>query len=112
MTQKRIAIVPARGGSKGLPGKNVLLFAGKPLFLRAVEQGIEAVGSCVVTTDMAEIRSEDLPDGVLRQQRPASLATDETRMDQVIQNTITEMGLEDDIILLLQVTSPHFRGSS
>lgn len=100
------AIVPVRRGSKGLPGKNIRQFGGKPLYLWAVEQGVRIAGRCVVTTDIPEIRSEHLPQGAIRHQRPIALAQDETMMSDVLLNAIDELGIDSGTVLLLQATSP------
>jgi N-acylneuraminate cytidylyltransferase len=101
-----IAVVPVRGGSKGLPGKNVRPLAGAPLYLHAVRQGIRVAGSCVVTTNIPEIISTAAPEGCWVLERPANLGTDETPMSPVLADMIRRLKLGPEVILLLQATSP------
>jgi CMP-N,N'-diacetyllegionaminic acid synthase len=102
-----VALVPVRGGSKGLPGKNIRPLAGVPLFARAVTQGIRIVGSCAVTTDIEEILNAPAPDGCRVLHRPNVLCGDEVPMDAVIADAIEQLDLSDaTVIVLLQATSP------
>ena len=101
-----IAIVPVRAGSRGLPGKNLRAFCGMPLYLRAVEQGIRALGKVLVSTDIAEICQDMLPVGGIVCRRPAELALDSTPMEEVIRHVIDCQRLQGQAILLLQATSP------
>ena len=108
-----LAVVPARGGSKGLPGKNVRLLAGLPLVahsLRAAE-AMRTVTRCVVSTDDEQIA------GVAREHggdvpwlRPAELATDATPMAPVLRHALAaveeEEGRPYDAVVLLDPTSP------
>ena len=57
MTRSIIAFIFARGGSKGLPRKNVLPFLGKPLIVRSIEQAlsVDLISDVIVSTDDAEI---------------------------------------------------------
>lgn len=108
-----LAVVPARGGSKGLPGKNVRPLAGLPLVahsLRAAE-AMRTVTRCVVTTDdpliaeVARAHGGDVP-----WLRPAELATDETPMAPVLRHALAaveaEEGTSYDVVVLLDPTSP------
>ena len=73
-----VAIIPARGGSKGLPGKNVMRVGGIPLVARAVAaaRAARTVGRVVVTTDDGEITRVAREAGASVVQRPADLAGD------------------------------------
>lgn len=101
-----IAIIPARAGSKGLPNKNVLAFQGRPLYVHTVTQGLDAVGSCIITTDIDEIDGKNISDACTVVRRPPRLATDEAVMSDVIRHCILASRLHDKIIVLLQVTTP------
>lgn len=101
-----IAIVPVRAGSKGLPGKNLMLLNGVPLYLRAVRQGILTVGNVVLSTDIREIEEADLPAGCTLCRRPAHLGADDTAMAEVIEHVINDYDLKGKTIVLLQATSP------
>jgi CMP-N-acetylneuraminic acid synthetase len=109
--QEVLAIIPARGGSKGIPRKNVRLLAGKPLIHYTVETArkCQALNRVVVSTEDVEIA--DLVTGmgseVLR--RPEDLAQDDTPMFPVIQHTVrslAEDGYQPEIVVLLQPTAP------
>lgn len=107
-----LAIVPARGGSKRLPHKNLLKFSGVPLVRLAAEQA-KASGvfdAICVTSDSLRIQEavRDL-DGVEIVERPESLARDDTDMMLVVEHAFSEMERRFgffDAIVLLQPTSP------
>jgi CMP-N,N'-diacetyllegionaminic acid synthase len=108
-----LAVVPARGGSKGLPGKNVRPLSGLALIghsLRAAEL-CESVTRCVVSTDSAHIAlvARDLG-GDVPFLRPAELATDETPMAPVLRHALATVeeqeGAAYDFLVLLDPTSP------
>ena len=71
-----LCVIPARGGSRGIPRKNVRVVGGKPLVAHAIEQALEArtVGRVVVSTDDAEIASVARRHGSEVVERPAELA--------------------------------------
>ena len=114
-------IIPARGGSKGIPRKNIRLLGGKPLLAYTAEAALraaEAMGCSrervVLSTDDDEIsgigRSLGLETGY---RRPASLGTDSTGSREVILDVMDwadERGMAYDSVVLLQPTSP-FRTS-
>jgi CMP-N-acetylneuraminic acid synthetase len=101
---KTLAVIPARGGSKGLPGKNARPFLGIPLLARAIRIAQETCDALIVTTDDPVLASlaEDYDAPV--HMRPAELATDEAPMLPVVQDAIR--GREGDVIVLLQPTQP------
>ncbi|HXZ29287.1 MAG TPA: acylneuraminate cytidylyltransferase family protein [Terriglobales bacterium] len=108
-----LAVVPARGGSKGLPGKNVRPLAGLPLLAHALEfaRRCPAIDRCLVSTDSKKIAAlarryrGDVPF-----LRPAELAQDETPMLPVLQHALREVermeGRRYETLLLLQPTNP------
>jgi N,N'-diacetyllegionaminate synthase len=113
---KILVLVPARGGSKGLPGKNLLRVAGMSLVGRAVRVGKRFLaasghdGTVLVDTDSEEIAAEGRRWGALAPfLRPAALAGDETPMiDNVLhamERIASDRG-EHDVVVLLQPTSP------
>ena len=110
MTERFIAIIPARAGSKGLPGKNKKLLAGKPLILHTVDAAIESkvFDSIIVSTDDEDIvklicSNETVSVDI----RPDKLASDKTEMYEVLEYLIDKFELtEGDCITLLQPTSP------
>ncbi len=110
-----LVIIPARGGSKGIPRKNLRPLAGKPLItwtLDAVRQA-ETPLRCVVTTDDAEIAEvcAALRAEVVR--RPAELATDGSATEPALLHVLETIDRAGDIeqVMLLQATSP-VRGSA
>ena len=115
--EKVLGLVPARGGSKGLPGKNIRLLAGRPLLdytaRAARESGV--LDRIVLSTDSEEIADAGRRAGLeVPFMRPASLAQDDTPMLPVVQHAIAALGhegWEPDIIVLLQPTSPLRRAA-
>lgn len=102
---KLVAIVPVRGGSKGLPGKNLKPLKGEPLWERAVGQGRAAgADQVVLTTDVAEILALDRPDLTMIE-RPAELARDDTPMAPVLVHALERIEGPARVVLL-QATSP------
>lgn len=101
-----VAVVPVRGGSKGLPGKNLRPLAGVPLWRRAVDQGLTAgADEVVVTTDIAEILDAPTAPGLRLLARPAELARDDTPMAPVLTHALKALQGPTRIVLL-QATSP------
>lgn len=106
-------LIPARGGSKGIPGKNIKPFLGKPLICHAIDQAREAGADdadICVSTDSEEIRrvveNYGLPVPFMR---PSELATDTAGTYGVILHALAwyrERGREFDAVVLLQTTSP------
>jgi CMP-N,N'-diacetyllegionaminic acid synthase len=98
-----LGLIPARGGSKGIPRKNLAPLAGKSLLAWTVEAAHEAreLTRVVVSTDDDEIATAAAAD-VLR--RPAGLAADDTPMIDVIRHAVDE--LQPELVVLLQPTSP------
>jgi CMP-N,N'-diacetyllegionaminic acid synthase len=107
-----LAIVPARGGSKGVPGKNVRKLAGRTLLdytaLAARDSGV--IDRIVLSTDSDEIADAGRQAGMdVPFMRPAALAQDDTPMLPVVQHAIESLaaqGWTTDVIVLLQPTSP------
>lgn len=110
---KILAVIPARGGSKGLPGKNIKLLQGKPLICYSIDIARQIVESdldiCVSTDDRLIIKAVADYGLHIPFVRPNILATDDaTTNDMLIHalNHYIEMGKHYDAILLLQPTSP------
>lgn len=118
LNDKRIlAVIPARGGSKGVPGKNIKSLCGKPLIyytLDAVKPFGTDIDICVSTDDI-KIREVVERYGIsVPFLRPEHLATDTASTADVLLHALQfyhEKGKDYDIILLLQPTSP-FRQAS
>lgn len=109
---KYLAVIPARGGSKGLPGKNIRLIAGKPLIAWSIEQalGCGRIECVHVSTDDAEIANVARLHGAhVPYLRPATLAEDATPTEPVMTYALDwyeQAGRTFDAIILLQPTSP------
>lgn len=104
-----LGIIPARGGSKGVPRKNVRPLGGKPLICHSIDaaRSAKSVTQFLVSTDDPEIASVSRAAGAEVLDRPASLAQDSTPMPDVIHHVIDERGKGFDILLLLQPTCPQ-----
>lgn len=113
MTPNVLAVVPARGGSKGLPGKNIRPLAGVPLLVHSLRAAAltPGVSRCIVSTDSEEIAA------IARQHggdvpflRPAELAADTTPTAPVLSHALAAAEAGDrrtyDAVLLLEPTSP------
>jgi N-acylneuraminate cytidylyltransferase len=108
-----LAIVPARGGSKGLPGKNIRPLAGVPLLVHSLRCAGLATGitRTIVSTDSSEIAAvARAHGGDVPFQRPAELARDDTPMMPVLAHALTEIerqeGRRYETVVLLDPTSP------
>lgn len=106
--KKILAVIPARGGSKGIPRKNIKPLAGKPLIAWTIEEANKSgyVDTCIVSTEDEEIKkvAEDCG-GYVPFLRPAELAQDKTSSVDVILNVLEKFS-DHDYVVLLQPTSP------
>lgn len=109
---KVLALVPARGGSKGLPNKNILPLAGKPLIAWSIEQAKASatVDAVVVTTDSEAIAACARTYGArVPFMRAAELASDAASSIDVVVDALDRLeqgGERFDIVVLLEPTSP------
>ena len=107
-----LAIIPARGGSKGLPGKNIRPMCGKPLIGWSIIQGLESqyIDEVLVTTDSREILDISKKFGANAPFiRPTSLADDDASSIDVLLHAVdylSEAGRIYDYLVLLEPTSP------
>lgn len=107
-----VAIVPARGGSKGLPRKNVLPLGGKPLIAWTIDaaRACPSIDRVIVTTDDEEIAGAARSAGAaVPFLRPAELATDTARSIDVVLHALDRLAADGehyDVLVLLQPTSP------
>lgn len=107
-----LVIIPARGGSKGIPRKNVRLMAEKPLISYSIENALNSNHDVdvVVSTDDDEIARVSCSYGARVIIRPENLATDSVTLDPVIFHAINEMekvkNIQYDIVITMQPTSP------
>lgn len=109
---KPLVLIPARGGSKGVPGKNIKLLGGKPLIQYTLDAAKELFNEdeIIVSTDSEEIRKTVAEYGLkVPFLRPKELATDTAGTYEVLLHALDYMeskGIYNDIIILLQPTSP------
>ena len=108
---KIVAIIPARGGSKGVPEKNIKFFDGKPLIVHSIEQALRApeISEVYVSTDDSKIAkiSELAGSRVIR--RPDEISGDTASSESALSHaleSIEESGVAFDAVLFLQATSP------
>jgi N-acylneuraminate cytidylyltransferase len=115
MVQKPVeclAIIPARGGSKGIPRKNVLPLAGKPLIAYGIEQARRSrfITRLVVSTDDAEIAAISQRYGAEVVWRPAEISGDSASSESALLHTLAYLhqveGYQPEILVFLQCTSP------
>ena len=105
-----VALIPARGGSQGVPRKNLELIGGRSLLERAIEsvRGVDSIGSCFVSSEDEEILHEAQRHGASTLRRNASAASNSARAYEVVEDFLEQRSeLNDqDVIVYLQPTSP------
>lgn len=108
-----LAIVPARAGSKGIPGKNLRAVAGRSLVRRAVESALAAttIDTVVVSTDGDAIAAEADAAGALVVRRPAGLSGDEASSESALLHVLDSLAADPappdpDVVVFVQATSP------
>jgi CMP-N-acetylneuraminic acid synthetase len=107
--KKILAIIPARGGSKRLPRKNILPLAGKPLIQWTIDAALssEHIDDVIVSTDCSEIAKISNESGAkVPFIRPDYLSNDNATSNDVILHALKNINIKYDIIVLLQPTSP------
>ncbi len=112
-----VAIIPARGGSKSVPRKNVLPLAGKPLIAHTIDAARNAKGvdRVIVSTDDAEIKAVALRYGADVIDRPVELASDTASSESALLHAVAALekkeGVKPDLLVFLQCTSPFTRSA-
>jgi CMP-N-acetylneuraminic acid synthetase len=109
--QEILAIIPARGGSKGLPGKNLRLLNGKPLIAYSIlaARGSSRISRCIVSTEDPDIKNVSLQWGSEVIDRPIDLACDFSPSQDVVRHVLEKLRSENSLpefFALLQPTSP------
>lgn len=107
---KVVAIIPARGGSKGISKKNLINFLGKPLIQWSIEAALKSkfITDVVVSSDDDEILEEAKKNkNVITLKRPKELAEDNSRTEPVLLHALENLkDKKYDYLILLQPTSP------
>jgi N-acylneuraminate cytidylyltransferase len=106
-----VAVIPARGGSKSIPGKNIRPLGGKPLIAWSIEvaQHVAEIDRVIVSTDDAQIASVARAHGAEVYERPAHLATDEALVIDTLKDLVQRLQVEGDTpewMILLEPTCP------
>ena len=115
---RTLAIIPARGGSKGVPGKNLRALGGQPLIAWSVRSALaaERIDTVLVSTDSEAIAQAAREAGAqVPFLRPAELATDAAPTEPVMSHAIAwyaAQGTAFDLVVLLQPTSPLRRAGT
>lgn len=106
---RTLAVIPARGGSKGLPRKNLAPLAGVPLLVHTIRaaQAARSLDRTVVSTDDAEIAAVAREAGAEVVERPAALAGDDSRTEEALTHAVEALGEpRPAIVVTLEPTSP------
>ncbi len=116
MNPETVVVIPARGGSKGVPRKNLRRVGGIPLVARAVINASAAtlVDRVVVSTDDPEIAAVAREWGAQVIDRPAEFADDTASSESVVAHALDDLGENGvviDVVVLLQPTSPFIDSS-
>lgn len=103
-------VIPVRGGSKGIPRKNLMPIAGEPLVVWTIKQALAVPNlRVIVSTEDSEIAAVSRAAGAEVIDRPMELAQDTTASEPVIEHvieTLTRRGERPDVVVFLQATSP------
>jgi CMP-N,N'-diacetyllegionaminic acid synthase len=108
-SQTITAIIPARAGSKGIPGKNLWAYEGVSLLARAIRlaRHCRRVSRVIVSTDSVAMQAIAQAEGAeCPHLRPSELANDRATSASVVQHVIETLDVTSEHLLLLQVTSP------
>ena len=109
---KIISIIPARGGSKSIPKKNLVDFLGEPLISKTIQQSLstQLINRTIVSTDNDEIKSTAKQYGAEIINRPDNIADDNATTEVALLHALEHLKEKDDyipdIVILLQATSP------
>lgn len=103
-----VAVVPARGGSKGVPGKNLKRIAGRSLVARAVDAALAAttIDRVLVSTDDADIAAEARHAGAEVVDRPVTIAGDTASSEAAVLHALSTLGEQPEVVVFIQATSP------
>lgn len=105
-TETICCFIPARGGSKSIPRKNIKLLGGKPLISYSIESALKCGLRPIVNTDDLEIAKVAREYGAGVQMRLSDLGQDGTSMFELLKSEIFKLNPVPEIVLLLQPTTP------
>jgi CMP-N,N'-diacetyllegionaminic acid synthase len=114
---KPLVVIPARRGSKGIPGKNIKLLAGKPLIQYTIEAAREVFSDKIICVSTNDLQIKNIVESLglkVPFLRPDELATDTAGTQEVLLHAVDFYEKHDyqpDILILLQVTSPFRTGT-
>src|SRR3989339_38273 len=111
MGKNILCVIPARGGSKRMPNKNILLLGGKPLIDHSIEHALQSklVKKVIVSTDDSEISRISEECGAEVVKRPKAISGDHATSESAIKHVIEQVeysGFYPELIVFLQCTSP------
>ena len=101
-----ISLVPLRKDSKGIKNKNLKKINGIPLYKYAINQALRTSNKCILTTDIDEVYESETDSNLIKIKRPKHLCQDSSLMSEVIMHAIKKLKLRNNVIVLLQATSP------
>lgn len=105
-----VAIIPVRGGSKGIPGKNLVMLSGKPLLVWSIEHALNStkIDSVWVTSDSDEILSLAKSLGANVILRPSNISGDKATSESALIHAVIEIQKHSEVnlIVFMQATSP------
>jgi len=106
-----VCIIPARGGSKRIPKKNIKLFCGKPLIAYSVETALKSnlFDRVIVSTDDEEIVKVSKKYGAEVQMRPKELADDHTGTGDVVEYVVKSLSQKYEFVCTVYATAPFLR---
>ncbi|MCM1011614.1 MULTISPECIES: acylneuraminate cytidylyltransferase [unclassified Brevibacterium] len=113
-TSRTVAIIPARGGSKGIPLKNLQKVAGVSLLARAINaaKATPSIDRVIVSTDHEGIAAEAIRAGAEVSHRPAEIAGDTATSESAIIHTLNTLDEDFDVTVFMQCTSPFIDSAS
>lgn len=113
-TSRTVAIIPARGGSKGIPLKNLQKVAGVSLLARAINaaKATPSIDRVIVSTDHDGIAAEAIRAGAEVSHRPAEIAGDTATSESAIIHTLNTLDEDFDVTVFMQCTSPFIDSAS
>ena len=103
-----VAVIPARGGSKRIPRKNLTPIAGKPLVVHSIKHALQSkrVSRVLVSTDDSKIAAVSHRAGAEVVIRPKDISGDEATSESAIAHALDQLSGEPDLVVFLQATSP------